>query len=132
MLHELLHPGFTDEDALLLRVVVADLEPLALSLRDDVLHVVATKCTQDTEEKVPLGQLVGHLLFGWQVLAEERVFHGILVEVLHRDLLVGGNLQSDHLVLFEMQFLVAKDIPHEADLRSLDCWEEHIHFRIIG
>jgi hypothetical protein len=34
--------------------------------------------------------------------------------------------------LFEMQFLVAKDIPHEADLRSLDGWEEHIHFRIIG
>jgi hypothetical protein len=70
MLHELLHPSFTDEDALLLRVVVADLEPLALSLRDDVLHVVATKCTQDTKEEVSLGQLVGDLLFGWQVIAE--------------------------------------------------------------
>ena len=123
MLHELLDPGFTDEDTLLLWVVVADLEPLALSLRDDILHVVATKCAQDTKEEVPLGQFVGHLLYCWQIFAEERVFHGILVQVLDGYLLVGGNLQSDHLVLFEMEFLVANDVPHEADLRSFGCWE---------
>lgn len=106
MLHELIHPAITDEDPLLLWVFVADLEPLALGVSDDVLHVVATKCAQDTEEEVSLRQFVGYLLFGWQVLAQKWVLHGVLVQVLHRDLLVSGNLQPDHLILFEMELLL--------------------------
>ena len=102
MLVERLEPSVCDGDALLLWVVVTHLEALAGGSVDDVLHVLLPQCAQDTEEELALRKLIGELLFGRQVLGEHGVLHGILVEVLHGELLVAGDVEADDLVLLEM------------------------------
>ena len=52
MLHQLLEPAFSDCDTLLLRVFIGDLEPLLLSIRDDVLHVLFSETAEDTEKEL--------------------------------------------------------------------------------
>ena len=73
---------------------------------DDVRHVLLPQRTQYAEEEIALRQLVGELLLGGEVLSEHRVFHGILIEVLHGELLVGRDVEADDLVLLEMQLLI--------------------------
>ena len=102
MLVEQLEPAVGDGDALLLRVVFTHLEALAGGRVDDVLHVLLSQCAQDTEEELALRQLVGELLLGWEVLGEDRVLHCVLVEVLHGELLVAGDVEADDLVLLEV------------------------------
>ena len=101
MLVEQLEPAVGDGDALLLRVVLAHLEALARGRMDDVLHVLLSQRAKDAEEELALRQLIGELLLGWQVLGEDRVLHGVLVEVLHGELLVAGDVEADDLVLLE-------------------------------
>ena len=83
MLVEQLEPAVGDGDSLLLGVVLAHLEALAGGRVDDVLHVLLSQRAQDAEEELSLRQLVGELLFRWEVLGEHGVFHCVLVEVLH-------------------------------------------------
>ena len=95
---------------------------------DDVRHVLLPQSTQDAEEELALWQLVGELLLSGEVLGEHRVFHGILIEVLHRELLVGRDVEADDLVLLEVQLLVGKDVSHEAELCALHRRKEHVHY----
>ena len=127
MLVEQLEPTVGDGDALLLRVVFAHLEALAGGRMDDVLHVLLPQRAQDTEEELALRQLVGELLLGGQVLGEHGVQHGVLVEVLHGELLVAGDVEADDFVLLKVQLLVSKDVSHEAKLGSLHRGQEHVH-----
>jgi hypothetical protein len=69
---------------------------------DDVLHVLLPQRAKDAEEELALRQLVGELLLCWQVLCEDRVLHCVLVEVLHGELLVAGDVEADDLVLLEV------------------------------
>ena len=107
MLVEQLEPAVDDGDALLLRVVLAHLEALAGGRVDDVLHVLLSQRAKDAEEELALRQFVGELLLGWQVLCEDRVLHCVLVEVLHGELLVAGDVEADDHVLLEVSFLSA-------------------------
>ena len=79
MLVEQLEPAVGDGDALLLRVVLGRLESLAGGRVDDVLHVLLAQRAQDAEKELALRQLVGELLFRWEVLGEDGVQHGVLV-----------------------------------------------------
>ena len=89
---------------------------------DDICHVLLPQSTQDAEEELALWQLVGELLLGWEVLGKHGVLHGILIEVLHGELLVGRDVEADDLVLLEVQLLVCKDISHEAEFGTLHRW----------
>ena len=95
---------------------------------DDVLHVLLPQRAQDAEEELALRQLVGELLFRGQVLGEYGVLHGILVEVLHRKLLVAGDVEANNLVLLEVQLLIGQHVTHEAELGSLHRRQEHVHY----
>jgi hypothetical protein len=128
MLIEQLEPAVGDGDALLLGVVFAHLEALAGGRVDDVLHVLLPQRAQDAEEKLALRQLVGELLFRWEVLGEDGVLHGVLVEVLQRELLVAGDIEADDLVLLEVQLLVRQDVSHEAELGALHRRQEHVYY----
>ena len=68
------------------------------------------------------------LLLGWEVLGEHRVLHGILVEVLHGELLVGWDVEADDLVLLEVQLLVGQDVSHEAELGALHRGQERVNY----
>ena len=57
MLHQLLHPGITDEDSLLTLVLIRDLEPLFVGLLNDVLHILPPQSAENTKEKLLLRQL---------------------------------------------------------------------------
>ena len=95
---------------------------------DDVCHVLLPQSTQYAEEELALRQLIGELLCGREVLGEHRIFHGILIEVLHGELLVGRDVKADDLVLLEVQLLVGKNVSHEAELCALHGRKEHIHY----
>ena len=95
---------------------------------DDVRHVLLPQRAQYTEEEFTLRQLVRELLLAGEVLGEHGVFHGILVEVLHGELLVGRDVEADDLVLLEVQLLVGKDVAHEAELGALHRRKEHVHY----
>ena len=127
VLVEQLEPAVGDGDALLLGVVLAHLEALARGRVDDVLHVLLPRRAQDAEEELALRQLVGELLLGGEVLGEHGVKHSILVEVLHGELLVAGDVEADDLVLLEVQLLVRQNISHEAEFGSLHRRQEHVH-----
>ena len=101
-----MEPAFSDCDALLLGVFIRDLEPLLLSIGDDVLHVLFSETAEDTEKELSFRQLVRELFLGRQILAEYWVLHSIIIEVLHGYLLISRDLEYDHLVLFEMKFLL--------------------------
>ena len=79
---------------------------------NDVSHVLLEQSTHCAEEELALGQLVRELRLGWEVLCEDRVFHGIFIKVLHRELLVGRDIEADDLVLLEVQLLVSQDVSH--------------------
>ena len=98
---------------------------------DDVCHVLLPQSTQYTEEELALRQLIGELLLGGEVLGEHGVLHGILVEVLHRKLLVGRDIEADDLILFKMQLLVCQNVAHEAELGALHRGQEHIHYEKV-
>jgi hypothetical protein len=128
MLVEQLEPAIGDGNALLLGVVLAHLEALAGGRVDDVLHVLLSQRAQDAKEELALRQLVGELLLCGQVLSEHGVLHGVLVEVLHRKLLVAGDVEADDLVLLEVQLLVGQNVSHEAEFGSLHRRQEHVHY----
>jgi len=128
MLHELRVPGVRDGDALTLGVVVLDLEALVRGLGDDVLHVLLPHGAQHPEEELPLRKLVGQLLVSGQVLYQHGVLEGVVVEVLHGELLVSRDLQADDLVLLEVQLIVGKNVSHEAELGALHRRKEHVHY----
>jgi hypothetical protein len=128
MLVKQLEPAIGDGDALFLGVVLAHFEALAGSCVDDVLHVLLPQRAQDTEEELALRQLVGELLFRWEVLGEDGVLHGVLVEVLHRELLIAGDVEADDLILLEVQLLVGQDVSHETELGALHRGQEYVHY----
>jgi hypothetical protein len=131
MLVELLEPAVGDGDALALGVVVADLEALAGGVVDDVCHVLLPQRAQYTEEELALRQLIGELLLGREVLSKHRVLHCILIKVLHRELLVGRDVEADDLILFKVQLLVCQNIAHEAELGALHRGQEHVHYEKV-
>ena len=95
---------------------------------DDVSHVLLAQRAQYAEEELAFWQLIGVLLLSKEVLGEHRVLHGILVEVLHGELLVGRDVEADDFVLLEVQLLVSQDVSHEAELGALHRGQEHVHY----
>jgi hypothetical protein len=67
------------------------------------------------------------LLSGRQVLGEHSILHGIIIEVLHRELLIGRYLKPDDLILLEMELLFGEDISEEAELCALHGRKEDVH-----
>jgi len=59
---------------------------------DDVCHVLLSQRTQYAEKELALWQLVGELLLGGEVRGKHRVFHGILIKILHGEFLVGRDV----------------------------------------
>ena len=53
---------------------------------DDVRHVLLAQSTHYAEEELAFRLLVGELLLGGQVLGKHRIFNGIFIKVLHREL----------------------------------------------
>ena len=102
MLHQFLEPSFGYSDPLPFRIIVADLEALPLCIRDDVLHILFFESAQNTEEILSFWKLIWKLILGWKELAQHRVSHSIIVEILHRYFLIGGNLKSNNLILLKM------------------------------
>ena len=82
MLSELLQPGVTDEDRLLLGIFLINLITATLGFSNDVEHELPLEGAQHSEEEVALRELVGELLLGGKVLAQHRVLHRILIETL--------------------------------------------------
>ncbi len=107
MLHELLEPSVCDGNALTFGVFVTNFEAFIGGLLDDVLHVLLPQSAQYTKEEL---------------------LQSILIEVFHRELLIGRDVETDDLVLFEMQLLVGEDVSHEAKLGSLHRRQEHVHY----
>ena len=128
MLVKVFERSIGDGDTLALGVVVTDPEALAEGVVDDDRHVLLPQRTQYAKEKLALWQLVRELLFGGEVLGEHRVFHGILIEAIHGELLVGRDIEADDLVLLEVQLLVGQDVAHEAELGTLHRGQEHVHY----
>ena len=83
---------------------------------NDVSHVLLAQSTHYAEEELGHWQLFGELLLGWEVLGEHRVFHGIFIEVLNRELLVSWDVEAYDFVLLEVQLLVCQDVSDEAEL----------------
>jgi hypothetical protein len=127
MFHELLEPCLCDCDAFILRVIILDLESLVHGLLDDVFHVLLAQCAEDPEEEITLWKVTGQLLSGRQVLGEHSILHGIIIEVLHRELLIGRYLKPDDLILLEMELLFGEDVPEEAELCALHGRKEDVH-----
>jgi hypothetical protein len=90
MLLQLLQPLVSDEDALLLWLILLNAKPFAMSLTDDIAHILLFHSTEDTEEEVSLRHLIRELLLGWQVFLEDWILHRILVQILDRDLCIVG------------------------------------------
>ncbi len=105
MFHQLLKPALGDSDTLPLGVFIRDLEPFLLSIRDDVLHVLFSETAEYTEKEISFRKLVRELFFSWQVLGEYWILHRIIIKILDGYLLISRDLESDHLILFEMKFL---------------------------
>ena len=59
------------------------------------------------------------------------IFHGILVEVLHGELLVGRDVEAEDLILFKVQLLVGQDVAHEVELGALHRGQEHVHYEKV-
>ena len=127
MFHELLEPCLRDGDAFILRVIILDLESLVHGLLDDVFHVLLAQCAEDPEEEITLWKVTGQLLSGRQVLGEHSILHGIIIEVLDRELLIGRYLEPDDLILLEMELLFGEDISEEAELCALHGRQEDVH-----
>ena len=127
MFHELLEPCLCDSDAFILGVIILDIESLVHGLLDDVFHVLLAQCAEHPEEEITLWKVTGELLFGRQVLGEDSILHGIIIEVLHRELLIGRYLKPDDLILLEMELLFGKDVPEEAELCALHGRKEDIY-----
>jgi hypothetical protein len=127
MFHELLEPCLRDSDAFILRVIILDLESLVHGLLDDVFHVLLAQCAEDPEEEITLWKVTGQLFSGRQVLGEHTILHGIIIEVLHRELLIGRYLKPDDLILLEMELFFGEDVPEEAELCALHGRKEDIH-----
>ena len=127
MLRELLEPSLGDGDIMSFWVVVADLETLAEGIMNYVSHVLLPQRAHYDEGELALRQLFGELLLGGQVLGEHRILHGVLVEVLHGELLLGRDVEADDLVLLEVQLLVSQDVSHEAELGALHRGQERVH-----
>lgn len=127
MFHELLEPCLRDSDAFILRVIILDLESLVHGLLDDVFHVLLAQCAEDPEEEITLWKVTGQLLSGRQVLGEHSILHGIIIEVLDRELLIGKDLEPDDLILLEMELLFGEDVPEEAELCALHGRQEDVH-----
>ncbi len=128
MLHELLEPSVGDGDALAFGVVVTNFVAFVGGLLDDVLHVLLPQSTQYTKEELALRQLVGELLLGGEILRQHFIFQSILIEVLHRELLICRDIETDDLVLLEMQLLVGEDVSHKTELGALHRGQEHVHY----
>ena len=86
---------------------------------------------QRIPKKNSLWKLVRELLLGGEVLGEHGVLHGILIKVLHRELLVSRDVEADDLVLLEVQLLVGQDVTHEAELGALHRGQEHVHYEYV-
>ena len=128
MFHELLEPCLRDSDAFILRVIILDLESLVHGLLDDVFHVLLAQCAEHPEEEITLWKVTRQLLSGRQVLGEHSILHGIIIEVLHRQLLIGRDLEPDDLILLEMELLFGEDVPEEAELYGFHGRHEDVHF----
>jgi len=127
MLLQLGQPGVGDEDTFFLRVVVGDCIAPLVRLGNHVPHVLVAEGANHTKEEVALWQPVPQLFLGWQILLEDIVGHRVLVHVLDRDLLVRGHFHMVHLVLLEMQLLLAEDVAHEAQLCATHGREKDVH-----
>ena len=127
MFHELLELCLRDSDAFILRVIILDLESLVHGLLDDVFHVLLAQCAEDPEEEITLWKVTGQLLSGRQVLGEHSILHGIIIEVLDRELLIGRDLEPDDFILLEIELLFGEDISEEAELCALHGRQEHVH-----
>jgi hypothetical protein len=90
------------------------------------VHVLLAHGAQHPEEEFTLRKLVGELIFVREVLGKLRVLHRIFIEILHRELLIVWDLQSDHLILFQVQLLVGKNISEKAELGGLHRRQEHL------
>ena len=73
-----------------------------------LLHVVILESTHHAEKELSLWELSGELFLRREVLAEYRIQHCIIIEVLHRDFFVVGNLHMNDLIALEMLFFVTK------------------------
>ena len=129
MFHELLEPCLRNSDAFILRVIILDLESLVHGVLDDVFHVLLAQCAQHPEEEITLWKVTGQLLSGRQVLGEHSILHGIIIEVLHRKLLIGRYLKPDDLILLEMELLFGEDVSEEAELCALHRRQEDVHWK---
>ena len=120
-------PGVGDEDTFFLRIVVGDGVAPLVRLGDHVPHVLVPQGAQDTEEEVALRQPVAKLFFSWQVLLEDFIGHRVFVHILDRYFLVRWHIHMVHLVLLQVQLLLAEDVAHEAELGAAHGRQEHVH-----
>ena len=130
MFLQLHHPCLRNGDALIVGGTIGYGESGLLRIRNYVLHILVPKCAQQTEEEISFRQAPRQLFLCGEVLCQQFILHGVLVQVLHGDLLVVRHLHVVDLFLFEVRFGLAQDIAHEPHLGTMHRWKEHVHYII--
>ena len=90
-----------------------------MSAKDDVLHVLISQSAHQTEEEISFRQSPKQLLLSGQVFHQQFILQGVLMQVLHRNLLIAGNFHVIYFVLSEKHLGLAEDIAHETEFCAM-------------
>ena len=125
---QLRHPCLRDVDRLLLRIIFCDSVSCLVSTSDDVLHVLISESTHQTEEEISFRQSPRQLLLSWKVFHEQFILHSIFIQILHRYLLIARYFHVVDFVLSEKHLGFAEDITHETEFCAMHRWKKHVHY----
>ena len=75
----------------------------------DLFKIVLFESSENIEEIFPWWPLPKWIIV-WEVDIERGIFGKLWPKVFHRQLVVAGNFDFDHLILFEQHLFATKDI----------------------
>ena len=119
VLLQLHNPCLREFYRLLLSIIVLCSVSCLVSTSNDVLHVLISQSAHQTEEEISFRQSPRQLLLSGQVFHQQIILHSVLIQVLHRNLLIAGNLHVVDFVLSEKHLGLAEDIAHEPEFCAM-------------
>ena len=99
VLLQLRHPCLRDVYRLLLRVIFTNRVSRLVCTRNDILHVLVSQSAHQTEEEISFRQSPRQLLLTGQIFHQQFILHSVLIQVLHRDLLLAGYIHAIYFVV---------------------------------
>ena len=96
---KLIHPSLGDNNVIFFLLFLRSLIALFISCPDNVLEPMPSESTHEAEEKLPLREFVGELIFRRQVHLQGVVFHCVIIKAFDRQLSVVWDVQVHYILL---------------------------------